>query len=155
MGQAGILQVLNLLTSLDIEDLGGPVAACSDETTVATEADAADNALMCQVVHKLNVKHSAHTRVEDGIPVITFPLQMRRKTVDGKVDKLVSAVAEFVNILLVLGHAQRLLLLSQSRRRRGAWHGGRARIRVHAVLLWRSWAARGPSCVCTRLTRTG
>lgn len=76
-----IRQVADLLTSVDIEDLGGAVATSCDVSAIGAESYAAHNALMRKVVNELDVQLTSCSRVEDGEPVITLSLQVRRKLI--------------------------------------------------------------------------
>lgn len=81
-----------LLTSLDIEDLRGSIATGGDITAVAAEADAADHTRVSQVVDKLDVEHPGYSRIEDGVPIISFTLEIGREVVEHEISQLVADV---------------------------------------------------------------
>jgi hypothetical protein len=73
-----ILQMADLVATADIKDLRRAIAACRNEATIMAEAHATDNTLMSKIVHQLDVQPTVHTWVEDGMPVLTLALQVRR-----------------------------------------------------------------------------
>lgn len=75
-GQAGILQMGNGVSSLDIENLCGAVATGRNKAAVQAETHAADDALMRKVVDQIDIEHTTRTRVEDCEPVTALLLQV-------------------------------------------------------------------------------
>lgn len=148
--------MLNLLTALDIKDLGGSVAASGNKTAIAAESNTANNTLVGQIVHKLDVKVTADSGVEDSIPVITFAFQVRRESINREVHELIATGTKFaLELVAVLRHCKCLLLLGQSRRRGRTRHRRRAGVWIDAVLLRGRGTTKGTSCVCARLARAG
>jgi len=66
------LEVTDLLTRLDIEDLSRSIATSRYMLSVTAETDAADDTRMGQVMNQLYVKNTLYFWVEHGIPVIAF-----------------------------------------------------------------------------------
>jgi Na+/H+ antiporter NhaA len=60
------------LTSVYVEDLGRTIAAGCQVFTIATEAHAADNTVVNQMMDKVDIEHPLHLWVEDSIPISTF-----------------------------------------------------------------------------------
>lgn len=56
-------------TRLYVENLGGTVAARGYKPAVQAEADAANDALVRQVVDQFHIENTPGTRVEDGEPI--------------------------------------------------------------------------------------
>lgn len=69
VSSAVVLENADLLSSADVKDLGGPVAASSDVLAVLAEADAANNAVVLQRVDQVDVENALDLGVEDGMPV--------------------------------------------------------------------------------------
>ena len=101
--QAGILQMLDLLSTLDIENLSRTVATSSNESSITAETNTADYTLVGQVMDKLNVQSATNAWVENSVPVFTFALEVAGKGFNGQVDQLVAATTKLLNVLLVLG----------------------------------------------------
>lgn len=152
--QAGILQMLDLLSTLNIEDLSRTVATSSNESSITAETNTADYTLVGQVVDELNVQSATNAWVENSVPVFSLALEVAGKSFNGQVDQLVAATTKLLNILLVLGQRKSLLLLSESWRRGGARHGGRTGVRVCVVLLRSAGDTRRATSVGSRLART-
>lgn len=151
--QAGVLQMLDLLATLDVEDLSRSVATSSNKSSIAAETNTADYTLVGQVVDELNVQGAADTRVENSVPVFTLALEVAGKSFDGQVDQLVAATTKLLGILLVLRQRKSLLLLRESGRRSGTCHSGRTGVWVCVVLLRGSGNARGATSVGSGLAR--
>jgi hypothetical protein len=153
--QAGILQMLDLLTTLDIEDLSRTVATSGNESSITAETNTADYTLVGQVVDELNIQSATNTGVKNSVPIFTLALEVAGKSFDGQVDQLVAATTKLLNILLVLGQREGLLLLSDSRRRGRARHGGGTGVRVCVVLLRGAGNTGRTTSVGTGLARAG
>jgi hypothetical protein len=145
--------VLDLLASLDIEDLSRAVAASSDESSITTETNTADDTLMGQVMDELNIQDAADAGVEDGVPILTFALEVVGQSLDLQIYQLVATATKLLCVLLVLRQGEDLLLLGESRRRGGARHGRGPWVRVCCVLLGGSRDARGTARVGSGLAR--
>ena len=128
---AVVLQVANLLAAHDIEDLRAAIAARRDELTIMTEADAAHDALMRQIVHKIHIEPPRHARIEDRVPIFASALEMRWKLVRFEVRELVADALELGAGVLEVGSD----LLVRVRRRRGTGDAGGTWIRVGGDLL--------------------
>lgn len=85
-----VFQDAHLLTSLDIENLGRLVAASGDVLAVVAKANTANNALVGERVDQVDIQNALHLRVENGIPVVTRLLVMRRDGVDFEVTQSVA-----------------------------------------------------------------
>jgi len=90
--KTGVLEVTDLLTRLDIKDLCGTVTTSRDMLSVAAETDTADDARVGQVMNQLYVENTWYFWVEDGIPVITFALEVGRQVFQGELDKSVANI---------------------------------------------------------------
>lgn len=151
--QAGVLQMLDLLATLDIEDLSRTVATSGNESSVTAETNTADYTLVGQVVDELNIQGATDTWVENSVPIFTLALEVAGKSFNSQVDQLVAATTELLSVLLVLWHRESLLLLSESWRRGRTRHGGRTRVRVCVVLLRGARNTRRATSVGTGLAR--
>jgi hypothetical protein len=145
--------MLDLLAALDVEDLSRTVASSGNESSVTAETNTADYTLVGQVVDELDIQSATNTGVENSVPVFTLALEVAGESFDGQVDQLVAATTKLLNILLVLGQRESLLLLSDSWRRSGARHGGRTGVRVCVVLLRGAGDAGRATSVGTGLAR--
>ena len=151
--QAGVLQMLDLLATLDIEDLSRTVATSGNKSSITAETNTADYTLMGQVVDELDVQSATNAWVENSIPVFTLALEVAGKGFNGQVDQLVAAATKLLNVLLVLGQRKSLLLLSESWRRGGTRHGGRTGVRVCVVLLRGAGNTRRATSISSGLAR--
>lgn len=132
---AVILQMAHLLAGVDIEDLSGAVAASRDKATVLAEANAADDALMGQVMNQIHIESAADVGVEDGMPVIALALEVGRELVGLILRKLVANELNLLSSVLKIWRdlCVRVRWWSRSRDVRRAW------VRVCRVLLWCCW----------------
>lgn len=153
--QAGVLQMLDLLATLDVKDLSRSVATSSNESSIAAEANTANYTLVGQVVDELNIQGATDTGVEDSVPVFTLALEVAGKSFNSQVNQLVAATTKLLGILLVLGKRKSLLLLRKSGRRSGTCHSGRTGVRVCVVLLRGSGNTRRTTSVGSGLARAG
>jgi hypothetical protein len=64
--------MLDLLAALDIKDLSRSVATRGYETTISAKTHATYNTLVGEIVDELNIKHTTHAGVEDGIPILAL-----------------------------------------------------------------------------------
>jgi len=145
--------MLDLLTTLDIEDLSRTVATSSDESSITAETNTADYTLVGQVMDELDVQGATNARVENSVPVFALALEVAGKSFNSQVNQLVAATTKLLNVLLVLGQRKSLLLLSESWRRSGARHGGRTGVRVCVVLLRGAGDTRRAASVGSGLAR--
>lgn len=76
--QAAVLQNRDDGSGVDVEDLSRSIAPSSNIFTIPAESYTAHNTLVNKVVDKINIKHPADSRVENGIPITSFTLEMRR-----------------------------------------------------------------------------
>jgi hypothetical protein len=76
-----ILESCYILTSSHIKDLSRSVAARGNIFPVATESNAADHAVVHQMVDELDIQDSLDLRVEDCIPVGPFPFLCGRQVI--------------------------------------------------------------------------
>lgn len=88
--KAAILEMRNRVSRLNIEDLGRTIATGCNITTVKTEAHAADDTLVRQVVDEVDVEDAPCPRIEDGVPVVAFPLVLSRQLLDVQVGQNVT-----------------------------------------------------------------
>lgn len=151
--QTGVLQVLDLLTTLNIEDLSRTVATGGNKSSITAEANTADYALVGQVVDKFNIQRATDAGIEDGVPVFALTLEVSGQCLDSQIHQLVTATTELLSILLVLRQGKGLLLLSKGWGRSRTRHSGRTRVRVGVVLLRSSWNTRGAASVGSGLAR--
>lgn len=79
--RVAVLQVTDLLATHDIEDLCAAIAACCHIASVMAETNTAYHALMCEIVHEIDIKATldAWVRIEHRVPIVSLPFQMRRK----------------------------------------------------------------------------
>ena len=73
--QAGVLQMSNRVSCLDVENLCRAVAACGYPPAVQAEAHAAHDALMRQIVDQVDIENAPRAWIEDGKPVASFLLE--------------------------------------------------------------------------------
>lgn len=92
-----VLENADLLAGLDVEDLGGPVAAGGDELAVVAEADAADDAAVVEGVQEVDVQHAAGHGVEDGVPVVADALERRRQLLQLVLGQLIADALDLVD----------------------------------------------------------
>lgn len=151
--QAGVLQMLDLLSTLDIEDLSRTVATSSNESSITAETNTADYTLVGQVMDELNIQSATNAWVENSVPVLTLALEVAGKGLNSQVNQLVATATKLLNVLLVLGQRKSLLLLSESWRRGGTCHGGRTGVRVCVVLLRGAGDTRRTTSVGSGLAR--
>jgi hypothetical protein len=78
--QAGVLQMLDLLATLNVKDLSRSVATSSNKSSITTETNTANYTLVGQVVDKLNVQGATDTGVENSVPVFTLALEVAGKS---------------------------------------------------------------------------
>jgi hypothetical protein len=90
-----VLQVADLLSSIHIEYLRTTIAASRDKATIMAETNAAYNALMREIVHKIDIKPTWHARVENGMPVFALALEMWWKLVRFEIGELVADAFKF------------------------------------------------------------
>lgn len=93
------------MTSLNVEDLSGAVAACSNEAAVAAESHTADDTRVGQVMHQLDIECARDAWVEDRIPVVAFAFQLGWEQLKRQVAKLIANVrylVERANLLLLI-----------------------------------------------------
>lgn len=64
-----ILQRRHLLARLHVVDLRRAVAARGQVLAIAAEANAADHAVMSQVMHQVHIQHALHFGVEHCEPI--------------------------------------------------------------------------------------
>jgi hypothetical protein len=122
-------------SGFDVEDLGRAVATSGNITAVKTEAHAADNTLVGQVMNQIDVEDAPCPWVEDGVPVVAFPLVLRGQLLDIQISQDIALsqrhlVVRDQGILLVVG------------RRGWSRHLGRSREGSRVVLLRRGRASR-------------
>lgn len=110
-----ILQMADLLTGIDIEDLRRPVAAGGDIATIMAEAHAADDTLVRKVVEKVHIKLAVYARVEHRMPILALALQMRWELLRVKLGEL---VADLLKLRLSVLEVRRELLVLWRRWRR-------------------------------------
>ena len=140
----------NLLSSVDIKNLRTAVAPRRYESAVMAEANAAHHALVCEIVHEVNIKPAWHAWVENCVPVLALALEVRWELVRLEIRQLISdAVKVRVGVLEVCGD-----LSIRIGRWRWARNARRARIWVRLTLLrscrsteattdaWLTWARR-------------
>lgn len=114
-------QVADLLTGADVENLGRPVAACSDVLAIVAETNTAHNTLMHEVVYEVDVQSAHDARVEDRVPIVALALQVRTKLCKIKVGELVANLFEFtLGVLEAILNVLRLLSRLMVRWRRRA-----------------------------------
>ena len=80
-----ILKNADLLSSLDIENLGRTVATSGNILAVMAETNAADDTLVSQGVYQVDVKDALDLRVENGVPVVASLLVVRCHSIDLKI----------------------------------------------------------------------
>lgn len=82
-----------MLTAFDVENLGRSVTASGHKATIPAETHAAHDTLMGKVMDQLDIEHPTYTGIEDSIPVFSLAFQVRRESVNGEINKLVTAAA--------------------------------------------------------------
>lgn len=71
-----VLEVADLLASVDVKDLCGSVASGGHKPSVVAEPNTADNTLMRKVMDEIHVQSSVYLWVKDGVPVLALTLQV-------------------------------------------------------------------------------
>lgn len=126
------------LASLDVENLSGAVATSGDIATISAEAYAANNTLVHESVDKVDVQNTADAGVEDGKPVLPFPLEPLVNVIRVKFSKSVSNVRR--------SRGERVGRLMQlTGWRSGARDLGRSGVRGRGVLLGSRGSRRSTS----------
>ena len=116
LGETTVLEVRNRVSSFDVEDLGRTVATGGDIAAIETEAHATNHTLVGQVVNQVDVKHTSCPRVENGVPVIAFPLELRRQLLNLEISQDIALSQRHRH--LVLGHQGILLVVRRRSRSR-------------------------------------
>ena len=78
--KAIVLKNANLLARVDIIDLGRPITAGCHIFTISAEPDTADNALVLQGVHQIDVENAGDRLIEHRPPIILDLLDVARET---------------------------------------------------------------------------
>ena len=127
-----VLQSGDVLTSGHVKNLSGAVATGGQVFSIPTETNAANNAVMDEMVDELDVQHSLHLGVEDGVPVGSLSLLRSRQVIGVPVGQHVSRT---------LAHD------GLTRRGRARQLRGHARVRIGQLvgLLGGRWAGRSAS----------
>jgi hypothetical protein len=76
-----VLQGGHVLTGGYIKDLSGTVATRCEIFAVTTETDAANDAIMDKMMHKLDIEHALHLWVEYGVPIGALSLLRSRQVI--------------------------------------------------------------------------
>lgn len=118
-----VLENADLLSSVDIEDLGRSVAASGDVLAIVAEAHAADDALVLQSVEQINVKNPWNLRVEDGEPIRLDLLLVVWEALEVQ---LCQCIANISNVRVV----------------RRPWDGAWSLLMVLGTKVWRRWRTR-------------
>lgn len=82
VGSVVVLENTDLLTSLNVENLGRSVAASGDVLTIVTEPHAAHNAFVAEGMDQVDIQNALHLGVEDGIPVVASLLVVGSHSID-------------------------------------------------------------------------
>lgn len=77
-----ILQGGDKQTGSDVEDLRRAVAASGNVFTIGAKSHAADDAIVLEMVDKLDIQHARNFGIENGKPVLTLFLMGRRDLVE-------------------------------------------------------------------------
>lgn len=118
-----VLKNADLLSSVDIENLSGSVAASGDILAIVAEANAADYTLVLQSVEEINVKNPWNLRVEDGEPIRLDLLLVIREALEVQLCQCISNIR---NVRVV----------------RRPWDGTRSLLMVLGTKVWRRWSTR-------------
>jgi hypothetical protein len=149
-----VLQMANLRSSNDIEDLSASVAASGNRSSIVREADTAHYTLMGKIMHQLYIQTALHTRirVEDSMPIFALTLEMRWELLWLVVAQLIANALEIGLGVLEVGCLVTCVLIWGWGR---ASDGGRACIWV-GLSLERScrWSADAASSVDTKIARS-
>lgn len=85
-----ILEDADFLASRNIVDLGRSVATSGNVLSIVAEPDAANNTIMDEGVHEVDVENPLNLRIEDSVPVTSSLLVVRRDIVEFKIAKRVA-----------------------------------------------------------------
>lgn len=139
--------MVDLLTTLYVEDLGGTVATCGNKSTITAEAYTADHTRVYQVVDKVNIQVTTDPGVEDRIPVFTLTFELWRHFIHPVFDELVAIVRQRRKNI-------RMLLRGSLVNWAGDLRRVRNRVRVSSVLLRRCGSTWWTAWVHPWLSRT-
>jgi hypothetical protein len=149
-----VLEMADLRSSHDIEDLGASVAARGNRSSIVREADTAHHTLMRKIMHQLDIQTALHAwiRVEHSMPILTLTLEMWWELLWLIVAQLIANALEIGLGVLEVGCLVTCVLIRWWSR---ASDGGRACIWV-GLSLERSgcWSADAASSVDTKIARS-
>ena len=128
--ERAVLKMSSKPAVLDVKNLSRSVAAGGYISTIETEAHAADDTLMGQVVHQVDVQNTSDARIEDGEPVVALFFVVFAHLIELEIGEGVANIG-----MWPLDCCQRILRVTGWRR--GTRYLRRTRIRCNLRLLGR------------------
>ena len=84
------MELTDFLPSVDIVYLGRAIAACRNILAILAEADTAYDTFVQKIVKELDIKNPGQIRVEDGEPITSYTLLLRRQVIGVQVGQFVA-----------------------------------------------------------------